>query len=125
MQMNESLIDLVTWTPQWDQKLKYFCDTQQRFWAINYQNIQNEKDQALFQSILLAFGLSDTNYSGECVFGLNFSSNKSEHFKVSNTHQVHQMLTVPHIHEFRANGVLKKTLWHYAKNLGMIQLSTF
>lgn len=124
MYVNESLIDLVTWTPQIEEKINSFCDPNQRLWAIDDEGIQSPEDQALFQNILIAFGLEKMDHTGSFDFGFNFSSKISDQFKVSSTHHVQHMLTLPPLHQFRTNGTLKKTLWHYALNLGMIQIST-
>ena len=124
MYINESLIDLVIWTPQIEERINSFSDPNQRLWAIDDEHIQSAEDQALFQSILIAFGLEKIHHTGPFDFGFNFSSTISDQFKVSSTHHVQQMLTLPPLHQFRTNGTLKKTLWHYALNLGMIQVST-
>lgn len=62
---------------------------------------------------------SDIN-TDQVNFGLIFTQDEQSFFQTGKTNRVEKILFCPSLEFLRTNGALKKTLWQYFGNLGMI-----
>ena len=53
-------------------------------------------------------------------FGIIYTKDEQSFFQIGKTDRVGAILFCPSLHFLRTNGALKKTLWQYFGNLGMI-----